>query len=622
MSLQGQIDKVKKIDTSKVHAAFNNGYIKIKLTLPMSDKEQEYLVKKENHNYILNGDIIVATDLMTTKSYSSDEKNFKWPNAEIPVLLSESLFLKNKQDMVYKAINIINQTTKLSIVPKTNQKDFILIKNDDSIAGAGLSRVGRQGGEQELSIKASKASVGTVIHEILHAAGFWHEQSRKDRDDFVRINTSNISENEKHNFQIEPGNPQGSYDYVSIMHYPSTAFSKNGETTIDCKNNGKIVPCDPMMGQRSSLSNEDISGISNFYNEVKREPSNYVFDPPTFAMKSICSVSRKPNAMENWWVDRDGQIHAGFWYEGLNWNQYQRKGYAEASPLGGITAISRKSPYLEYWYIGKNGSVQGAAWSEDKDWFNYELAPANSAATTSGMASVSRKDINMEVWWIGSDGSVQGAYKTEGEKWSRYELAPANSASTTSSITALSRKKNYMEIWWVGANGSVQGAFWLPDKNWTRYQVAPANSASLLGGISAVSRKPDAMELFWLGKNGSVQGAYFYEGKNWNLYELAPANSASIHTGISSVSRNPNTMEVWWIGQNGSVESSFWYEGKNWSRYQLASEKSASTSGGITSLSRNPKTMEVWYIGANNSIQGKYWYEGNNWKSYQLAKSK
>ena len=54
------------------------------------------------------------------------------------------------------------------------------------------SHIGRQGGRQEVSIGRGCESKATTIHEIMHAIGFYHEQSRRDRDQYVTVNYHNI----------------------------------------------------------------------------------------------------------------------------------------------------------------------------------------------------------------------------------------------------------------------------------------------------------------------------------------------------------------------------------------------------------------------------------------------
>ena len=53
------------------------------------------------------------------------------------------------------------------------------------------SYVGMIGGRQDISIAPGCTSL-IPVHEIFHALGRWHEQSRPDRDNFVTVNLNNV----------------------------------------------------------------------------------------------------------------------------------------------------------------------------------------------------------------------------------------------------------------------------------------------------------------------------------------------------------------------------------------------------------------------------------------------
>lgn len=105
----------------------------------------------------------------------------------------------------------------------------------------------------------------------MHSLGFWHEHSRIDRDDHIRIKWENILPGMKSQFDVISGALQDTlgenYDYRSIMHYDSTAFSKNGQNTIETMVDGFTG----IIGSATDLSELDIVKISKLYKCNKKD---------------------------------------------------------------------------------------------------------------------------------------------------------------------------------------------------------------------------------------------------------------------------------------------------------------------------------------------------------------
>jgi hypothetical protein len=126
--------------------------------------------------------------------------------------------------------------------------------------------------QHEVSLGNDCLKYGIILHEIGHTLGFYHEQSRYDRDDHVEIIESNIESDRLINFRKYSysflDNKNVPYDYSSAMHYGSLFYSANNLNTIKTIN-GQYQRT---IGQVNDISFSDIKTANNAY--CKKSCSN------------------------------------------------------------------------------------------------------------------------------------------------------------------------------------------------------------------------------------------------------------------------------------------------------------------------------------------------------------
>ncbi|XP_030649908.1 low choriolytic enzyme-like [Chanos chanos] len=209
---------------------------------------------------VMFGDIAVDTGLNNADPCTA--RNCTWPkssdgNVYVPYEITNQ-YSNREKSVIESALGSFASSTCVRFRPRSGERDYISI---ESRSGC-WSYVGRTRGAQVVSLMRTGCVHHSVIqHEMLHALGFNHEQSRSDRDDHVRILFQNVISGMEHNFRkVQTNNLGTPYDYNSVMHYSRTAFSKNGQPTI--------VPIpDPRVpiGKATQMSPNDILRVNRLY---------------------------------------------------------------------------------------------------------------------------------------------------------------------------------------------------------------------------------------------------------------------------------------------------------------------------------------------------------------------
>jgi len=201
----------------------------------------------------------------------------------------DSTISESSKPTIQEGFDAIANKTCLRISPREGDANYVRI-----FKGQGCySYVGMQNGEQDLSLGNGCIWKRIVIHEFLHALGFLHEQSRPDRDNYVKILFENIDEDNQSNFETMEArfiDSKGvAYDLHSIMHYGSYYFSNNSNPTIVDVNTGETL-----QNVGRIFTNEDALQINLAY-ECEDTKTTCEWLPELYNQASILQVPDKNN---------------------------------------------------------------------------------------------------------------------------------------------------------------------------------------------------------------------------------------------------------------------------------------------------------------------------------------
>ncbi|KAJ6659623.1 hypothetical protein lerEdw1_018592 [Lerista edwardsae] len=219
-------------------------------------------------------------------------ERYRW-KLPIPFILADNLDL-NAKGVILRALEGFRLKTCVDFKPYNGEQSFIIFKESKGC----WSKIGDLKEGQTLSVGKGCSKKAVVSHEISHALGLYHEHTRTDRDDYIKIWWDQVLPAEKHNFKKHDASHvtdlNTPYDYESIMHYGSFSFSKNKSLPTMTAN---IPKFNNIIGQRVDFSATDLERLNRMYNCTT---SLTLLDHCDFEAADICAMVQETTDDADW----------------------------------------------------------------------------------------------------------------------------------------------------------------------------------------------------------------------------------------------------------------------------------------------------------------------------------
>ena len=349
---------------------------------------------------------------------------------------------------------------------------------------------------------------------------------------------------------------------------------------------------------------------------------------------NVGAVARTLQTQDVFWVGSDGSMYTSVWSRGWPWSGKKSLG-GDFVPGSVVCPVTRAPNIMDLFAIDKKGNVRNAWWTEGPGWASigdkYAIVGIN-FAPGAPLAAIGRMADRLDLFATGTDGRIWTANWGGGKPWSSQATGGGWRAISTPfvpniPVSVVSRAPQNLDLFLTGADGRVYTSWWVEGSDWVGITTGwPSLGGKFAPGtpIAVTSRSTYSVDLFATGEDGSVYAnawtGDWYSRNNGDKW-LDIGGTFAPGAKVTVVNRNPTTLDVFVADPYGCVYQNSWAEGVGWYSIVEGGGKWLPVGGvfapnaPLAATSRSADHIDLFYPDKDDRIYTTWWMPDHGWSS-------